>query len=217
MEEKQLFIKYNQKEDDCGNYIITGNNAKKVNLFIDNKLWSHEYCLFLYGESGSGKTHLANFFTYKNNFSFIRAKDFNLLINKECIIDNIENFNYEEKDLLASINNAKLYKKRLLLISNINPYNLNYKLPDLNSRIKAIPILSLDMPDDATLEIIISKEFYLRNIKFDQKITQYILTHSKRDVNYLKKLIDYIDKTILSSYKKISVQTVANAMKDFID
>ena len=205
-------IKYYEED-----FYVSSNNFSAYKLIESWPNWPGKW-LNVYGASGSGKTHLSNILLKKiKKLKIIKAKDvddkiiheLNLL---EClIIDNYEN-NINEK-LLYSIFNFSKQFENYILINSVQPINeFSYKLEDLNSRVKSLIYIGIDLQTDELLEVIISKFFSEKQIKIEPKISNYIINNVDRSYEKMFKFIKDIDHLSLSTGKSININLIKKVL-----
>ena len=214
----QLVLKFPFKtkyyEED---FYVSSNNFSAYKLIESWPNWPGKW-LNVYGASGSGKTHLSNILGKKiKKLKIIKAKDvdnktiyeLNLL---EClIIDNYEN-NINEK-LLYSIFNFSKQSENYILINSVQPIKeFTYKLEDLNSRVKSLIYIGIDLPTDDLLQVIISKFFSEKQIKIEPKISNYIINNVDRSYEKMFKFIKDIDHLSLSTGKSININLIKKVL-----
>ena len=199
-------------------FYVSSNNFSAYKLIESWPNWPGKW-LNVYGASGSGKTHLSNILGKKiKKLKIIKAKDvddkiiheLNLL---EClIIDNYEN-NINEK-LLYSIFNFSKQFENYILINSVQPIKeFSFKLEDLNSRVKSLIFIGIDLPTDDLLEVIISKFFSEKQIKIEPKISNYIINNVDRSYEKMFKFIKDIDHLSLSTGKSININLIKKVLK----
>ena len=205
-------IKYYEED-----FYVSSNNFSAYKLIESWPNWPGKW-LNVYGASGSGKTHLSNILLKKiKKLKIIKAKDvddkiiheLNLL---EClIIDNYEN-NINEK-LLYSIFNFSKQFENYILINSVQPIKeFPLKLEDLNSRVKSLIYIGIDLPTDDLLEVIISKFFSEKQIKIEPKISNYIINNVDRSYEKMFKFIKDIDHLSLSTGKSININLIKKVL-----
>ena len=205
-------IKYYEED-----FYVSSNNFSAYKLIESWPNWPGKW-LNVYGASGSGKTHLSNILGKKiKKLKIIKAKDvddkiiheLNLL---EClIIDNYEN-NINEK-LLYSIFNFSKQFENYILINSVQPIKeFPLKLEDLNSRVKSLIYIGIDLPTDDLLEVIISKFFSEKQIKIEPKISNYIINNVDRSYEKMFKFIKDIDHLSLSTGKSININLIKKVL-----
>lgn len=171
-------------------------------------------CSIIYGNSGSGKTYLANLWKKRNHATFITDKTFTELPyyrsdNWNFILDEW-NSNTNEKSILHLYNLIHENKGYLLILSKKPPSLLEIKIPDLESRLKASTAIKLDNPDDKLLTIIAIKLFSDLQIQIKNEIINYLINYTERSPNILKKNILLIYEESIKKKKKISLHLIKN-------
>ena len=89
----------------------------------------------------------------------------------------------------------------------------NFKLKDLQSRINSFIYIGIEPPTDDLLEVIISKSFSDKQIKFDPKLANYIIKNIDRSYDKLFKFIKDIDDLSLSSGKSININLIKKVLR----
>ena len=213
----QLIFKFpfktNYFEED---FYVSANNFEAYKLIETWPNWSSRF-INIFGPSGCGKTHLANIFNKKINSFFIKASDLknNSLPNikiKEClIIDEYQN-NLEEK-LFYSILNQCYLSNKYIIINSLKPIqSFEVKLNDLKSRFDSFVNISIDLPTDELIKVIISKNFSDKQVKIDNKLLEYILKNIERSYKGIFDLIDKLDNFSLSAGKSININLIKKAL-----
>lgn len=197
-------------------YIISESNSHAYSTLI-NSNWP-SYCMFLHGSSGSGKTHLAHIWKNRLNAELLAPIEGSKLMFSSYVIEDIDKNAttiQDEIQILHSYNNAIESKNFLLLTSTLSPYELKFNLPDLYSRMQVAGYVKLNDPDDELLRVIIIKEFHIRSLRLDTKIINFILINLKRNVSYIIKFIDFLDKESIKNKRSITLQSTSAAAKIF--
>jgi len=171
--------------------------------------WPHPV-LAIYGQQGCGKSHLAHVWqeiTHANFYELETLSHANLediFDHNPCmIIDNIDHRGYEE--LLFHIYNlAYSNKGYVLLVCEQSPENWNIKLPDLRSRLNAIPKCKIEAPDELLRLALIQKLFTDQQITLTEDLQQFILEKAPSSFIGLQKYIEKICYTSFVEKKKIS-------------
>ena len=90
------------------------------------------------------------------------------------VIENFEN-NINENLLYSSINHIKQLDKHIIITSRKSIRGLNVKLSDLKSRFDSFLSLSINLPTDDMIRVIISKNFSDKQIDLNNKNLEFIL------------------------------------------
>ena len=86
----------------------------------------------------------------------------------------------DERTLFHLINLAREEKAFLLFTARTAPTAWPFAIPDLVSRLRALPVVALQAPDDAMLRAVIVKLATDRQLMLDEAVVRYIATHIER-------------------------------------
>lgn len=185
------------------------------------------FALCLYGTKGCGKSHLANLFAQKvqqiNPHIFrvysIEAKTADCYLPENLFADSpalvIENL-CEKIDNEAMFHLYNYYRDHggyILFLSEEAPARLNFSLPDLQSRINAVPAIQIGQPDDEMLTMLLLKLFNDRQLKVTPEILRYAVSNMVRSFSYAQKLIDEADRISLIKKSPITVPVIKEAVE----
>ena len=209
----QLLLNFEHKiEFNEHDYYVSKSNFFAFNLIQSWPKWEKKI-LNISGEKFSGKTHLAKIFQFKSKALYLTKKNINEQIFKkiklyECII--IDDFDkIEDENLLYSLFNFVYQDNKYLLILSEKEINkINFKLNDLNSRVKNCIFAKINNPEDDLIFAIILKNFSDRQIKLEKKIVEFIIKRIERSYGKIYEFIYKIDKLSLKKKKHISFKTI---------
>ena len=209
----QLLLDFDHKiEFNEHDYYVSKSNYLAFNLIQNWTKWEKKI-LNIYGDTFSGKTHLAKIFQNKSRALYLTDSDVNEEIYKkiklsECIvIDDFEKIKNE--NLLYSLFNL-IYQdnKYLLILSNRAISNIDYSLDDLNSRAKNCIFAKIENPDDDLIFAIIVKSFSDRQIKLEKKFLEYIIKRIERSYGKIYEFIYKVDELSLKKKKPVNLKTI---------
>ena len=209
----QLLLDFDHKiEFNEHDYYVSKSNYFAFNLIQNWTKWEKKI-LNIYGDTFSGKTHLAKIFQNKSKALYLTNNDVNEEIFKkiklsECIvIDDFEKIKNE--NLLYSLFNL-IYQdnKYLLILSNRAISNIDYSLDDLNSRAKNCLFAQIENPDDDLIFAIIVKSFSDRQIKLEKKFLEYIIKRIERSYGKIYEFIYKVDELSLKKKKPVNLKTI---------
>lgn len=196
----QIPIKFNITKDyHESNFIVADCNSNAYKAINNHYNWTNNRLLIV-GESGAGKTHLAQIWKSKVN-----AQPHNVFV-----LENIHNIK-DEHEIVKIINTANESNTPLLMTSQTD---LTPSLPDLASRLNATQTVYIERPNEKLLNVIINKEFIDRQWKVSPQTISYIIKHAKRNFSYIQKLIDALDKESIASKEKINIPLVKRLLKN---
>ena len=198
-------------------YFVSSNNFSAFKLIEEWPSWPGKW-LNIFGDSGSGKTHLAKILEKKiNKTKLIDAKDVNNEIiqeleNVEClIIDSFEN-NIDEKLLYSILNQSRQLENYILITSNLSIKETKFNLKDLQSRMNSFLYFGIELPTDDLLKIIISKTLSEKQIRINPKILDYILNNVERSYDKMFKFLKDLDELSLSTGKSININLIKKVL-----
>ena len=194
-------------------FFVSSNNFSAFKLIEEWPTWPGKW-LNIFGESGSGKTHLAKILEKKiNNTKLIDAKDIDNevvqeMVNFDClIIDSFKN-DIDEKLLYSILNQSKRFENYVLIISTLSIKEKKFKLNDLQSRMNSFLYFGIELPTDDLLKVIISKTLSEKQININPKILDFILNNVERSYDKMFKFLKDLDELSLSTGKSININLI---------
>ena len=199
-------------------FFVSSNNFSAFKLIEEWPIWPGKW-LNIFGDSGSGKTHLAKILEKKiKRIKLIDAQNINNkliqnLNNIECLIIDSFNNNIEEKIFYSLLNQSKQLEN-YILINSVTPLkNINFKLKDLQSRINSFINIGIELPTDDLLKVIISKILSDKQISINPKISEYIIKNVDRSYEKMFKFLKDLDDLSLSTGKSININLIKKALE----
>ena len=199
-------------------FYVSSNNFLAYKLVESWPQWTTKY-INICGPHGCGKTHLANILKIKTNSLLttsinLSEKTFDKLKSKECLI--IEDFNNDinEKLLYTTINFINQTNKFLVINSTVPVKKMKINLKDLKSRFDSFTVLSIDLPTDELLRVIITKSFSDKQIEINVKLLEYVIKNIERSYEKVFKFIVDIDKASLSAGKSININLIKKVLNE---
>jgi chromosomal replication initiation ATPase DnaA len=166
--------------------------------------------LALHGPAGCGKTHLASVFAARTQAEYIdppsiagairRVLDGTL---REIVVEEADGF--EDAALLHLLNALTEKGGHALMTARTAPARWNVKLPDLKSRLRAIPAVPISPPDDASLAAILVKLFDDRQLRVDQPVIDWLVAHIERSFDGARHAVAALDDASLEKRREITV------------
>lgn len=198
-------------------YIVSKTNKEAV-TWLD--IWPNwpSIGFIVCGPSGSGKSHMAAALKTLSNGLIIEAKDLSenklndLSKNKCLIIEDIDRFKSE--NLLLYIYNMLTERRHKLMITSNTPIaNIDFKLPDLKSRLNSMTQINIGLPDDELLTNLIIKQFTDRGVIVEFEAINYLIKRIDRSFESIAKLVSAIDASSLEKSKKITIPFIKKVLK----
>ena len=92
------------------------------------------------------------------------------------------------------------------------PGDLDIKLPDLRSRIRALPVAEIFAPDDALLRAVLVKLFADRQLAVEPNVIDYVLVRMERSTEAAQRLVDTADRLALEMQRAVTRPVAAAAL-----
>ena len=200
-------------------FFVSSNNFPAYKLIESWPTWPGKW-LNIFGDSGSGKTHLAKILEKKiNKVKIVNAININDEIIKElnkldCLIIDSFNNNIDERILYSILNQSKQLNNYILINSVPSIKNINFKLDDLKSRMNSFLYIGIDLPTDDLLRVIISKTLSDNQISVNPKISDFIINNVERSYEKLFKFLKEVDEMSLSSGKSININLIKKVLNN---
>ena len=197
-------------------FFVSSSNFEAYKLIETWPKWPSRN-INIYGPTGCGKSHLANILKKKINSFFVNASDISnnslaLIKLKEClIIDNYEN-NIEENLLYTIINQTHQSNQYVIINSDQPISSLEIKLEDLKSRLNSFSKITIDLPTDDLIKVVLTKNFSDKQIQIDNKLIDFILKHINRSYEDIFNFIKKIDELSLSTGKSININLIKKVL-----
>jgi chromosomal replication initiation ATPase DnaA len=180
--------------------------------------------LALAGPTGCGKTHLAHLWRERSRATILDASalataDPSEILgpSRACAVDGIAAGALgaaAERTLLHLYNMANERRGHLLLCAELPPARWPVALPDLRSRLAALPCVAIAPPDDGLLEALLAKLFADRQLAVDRGTVMFIVARMERSFDAARRLVGSIDRAALASQRRPSLGLVREIMEE---
>ena len=198
-------------------FFVASNNFSAFKLIDSWPNWPGKW-VNIFGEKGSGKTHLSKILEKKiKKTKLIEAKNIdNKIIEELCdidclIIDDFEN-NINDNLFYSILNQSKQIDNYLLINSKSSIKDIS-KLKDLRSRSNSFIFMGIDLPNDDLLRVIITKTLSDNQISINPKLIDFIINNVERSYEKMFKFLKELDEISLSTGKSININLIKKVLK----
>jgi chromosomal replication initiation ATPase DnaA len=190
-------------------FLVSPSNEQAYGLIESWPDWP-DTILLLVGPRGSGKSHLASIWATNARAWTIDASEItqdkvpHLVSNGALAIEDMDRGERDEAALFHLLNLAREKKASLLITSETPPDRWGLHTPDLLSRLRLAPGVSLEAPDDALLKAVLVKLFVDRQLVVDTSVVDYIALRIERSLAKASELVALLDREALSRGRRVS-------------
>ena len=213
----QLLLNFNQKQNfNSNDFFVSKSNYFAFKIIETWPRWEKNI-VNIHGDNFCGKTHLSNIFKkknkaikiFENNFSsesFKKIKPY-----ENIILEDFKN-KIDEKLIYSLFNLIDQDNKFLIINSNVAITKMNFKLTDLQSRVKNCIIAEIKNPDDDLIFALILKYFSDKQITIEKKVIEYTVKRIHRSYSKIFEFIYKVDEMSLKKKKPIDIKIVKNLL-----
>lgn len=166
----------------------------------------------IFGPAECGKTHLAHLFAAVSGAVTIAGADLAVadpprLLDqaRAVVVEDCDRGTLDEAALFHLINLTKETGGFLLLTGREAPSRWGVSLPDLRSRLNAMPALAIGAPDDAVLAAVLVKLFSDRQVRIGEEVVAYLLGRMERSFAAAANLVERLDHAALAGHRAVTV------------
>ena len=200
---------------DLDNFVPGGNVEAKTTLIAWESGQNSSPFVFLWGESGSGKTHLlracaSEFIDAANDPGLERLS--NAVVDKTAV-DNIEALNPVGQIVMFELfNRLRTENCRLLVTARQPPLQLTLR-EDLRTRLGSGLIFRLIPLSDEEKMQALTEQADARKLALPPGALNYLLTHAPRNMRYLMAFIDALDRYSLEHKRPITLSLLREILQ----
>jgi chromosomal replication initiation ATPase DnaA len=183
-------------------FVVSASNAAAVQALERWPDW-RGHALALIGPQGSGKTHLAQMWAARRGAVELAPEALDdAPEDRAVLVEDVDGRAGEEA--LFHLFNRAAPGASLLLTSRTPPGLWPSRLPDLRSRLNALPVARLEEPDDAVLAAMLEKFFAERNIRPGEEVIAYLLRRIERSAGGAAVVVARIDEAADQQRRPVS-------------
>lgn len=199
-------------------FFVSGSNGAAVE-FVDRWPDWPSWAGVVVGPQGAGKSHLAHVWRLRSGAARIEAPRLSESVVKgfeskqALVVEDLHLGIADERALFHLLNLAREHRLSILLTSRKAPGEIDIALPDLRSRLRALPLVRIEAPDEALLRAVIVKLFADRQIAVEPHVIAYLALHMERSMAAALRIVALVDRMSLARQRKVTRPLVAEALE----
>lgn len=184
-------------------------NAKALALIERWPDWPSRL-IALVGPEGSGKSHLAAIWAATSGARVITAKRLGetdlpqSLATGALVVEDLDTPELDERALFHLINLAREEGADILFTSRVSPPSLPVKIRDLQSRLRMLPVVELEAPDDALLRALLVKLAADRQLAVDAALVNFLANRIERSFAGAHRAVAELDEEALRRQRPVT-------------
>ena len=158
----------------------------------------------------AGKTHLGNVWRLKSGAARLVAPALSeadvpaAAAHGAVLVEDLHAGIADERALFHLLNLVREHKLSVLLTSRTPPGEIEAGLPDLRSRLRALPLVTIEPPDETLLKAVLVKHFTDRQLIVEPGVIAYIALRMERSMEAAAAIVAAIDRTAMAGHRKVT-------------
>jgi chromosomal replication initiation ATPase DnaA len=198
------------------NFLEGPANAAGLALIDSWPDWPNR-AMFLVGPEGSGKSHLAAIWADESGarstsaHALTPAEVPGALATGALVIEDLKSADIDERALFHLLNLAREDGAFVLMTSRQPP--MEVELRDLRSRLRAVPTVQLQPPDDHLFRALIVKFCADRQLAVDESVVSYLSTRLERSYAAVRQTVELLDSEALRLGRPVTRALAAELLR----
>jgi chromosomal replication initiation ATPase DnaA len=173
----------------------------------------------LVGPEGSGKSHLAAIWASEAGARMLSARALagaslpTALATGALVVEDAAG-EFDQRQLFHLINLAREENAFVLLTARTPPAGWSVAIPDLASRLRALPTVALAPPDDQLLRAVLVKLFADRQIAADEALVGYLASRIERSFAGARMAVERLDREALRQQRPVTRALAAELFRE---
>jgi chromosomal replication initiation ATPase DnaA len=176
--------------------------------------------MLLVGPEGSGKSHLAAIWAEQSGARSTSGHALSAtavpgaLATGALVVEDLRPSDFDERALFHLMNLAREDEAFVLITSRLSPSAFDVELRDLRSRLRAVPTVSLQPPDDQLFRALIVKFCADRQLAVDETVVSYLATRIERSYAAARQAVELLDTEALRLGRPVTRALAAELMRN---
>jgi chromosomal replication initiation ATPase DnaA len=174
----------------------------------------------LVGPEGAGKSHLAAIWAAAAGARTISGHTLDeaavptALATGALVVEDVAVGIFDERALFHLLNMARAEKADLLITARTPPVAWKAELRDLASRLREMPVVTLDPPGDVLLRAVLVKLFADRQLAVDESLIGYLVSRMERSFAAAGSMVAALDREALRQHRPVTRALASELFRD---
>ncbi|HEY0328071.1 MAG TPA: DnaA/Hda family protein [Rhodopseudomonas sp.] len=194
-------------------------NSEALTLIDHWPDWPNRVMLLI-GPEGSGKSHLSSIWAEQAGARAITAHALNsaavpgALATGALVVEDLCPPAIDERALFHLLNLAREDQAYVLITSRLAPSAFQIELRDLRSRLRAVPVVTLQPPDDQLFRALIVKFCADRQMSVDESLVSFLANRIDRSFAAARQVVERLDTEALRLGRPVTRALAAELLRD---
>ena len=164
----------------------------------------------LAGPEGAGKSHLGAIWAQTAGARILAARELGeadlpeALATGALLLEDLAPDERDERALFHLLNLVREHQAYLLITSRVMPVSLPVRIPDLASRLRAVPAVAMAPPDDALLRSLLVKLAADRQLALGEDVVTFLMARIERSFAGARAAIARLDEEAMRLKRPVS-------------
>lgn len=170
--------------------------------------------LYVWGGLGSGKTHFGRLAHARLGGQWLTPETMpeDPTSTLCAVVDDADHLDAAGQDTLFHMYNHMVSQKGTLVVLSQSPASMLKQLPDLKTRLAAMPDAQLKPMAQNQLQTLLVKLADDRQLTLDPAVMRYVLRHTERSPKALESLVAHLDSRALETQRRITIPLVKSVL-----
>jgi chromosomal replication initiation ATPase DnaA len=175
--------------------------------------------MLVVGPESSGKSHLAAIWAEQAGARSTTAHLLTpanvpaSLATGALVVEDLRAQQFDERTLFHLLNLAREDGACVLITARIPPSAFEIELRDLRSRLRALPVVTLEEPDDQLFRALIVKYCADRQMAIDEAVVSYLATRIERSYAAVRQAVALLDAEALRQGRPVTRALAAELLR----
>jgi chromosomal replication initiation ATPase DnaA len=200
-------------------FLADASNEAALALVESWPNWPHRIAAIV-GPPGSGKSHLAAIWAERAGARITDAAALTqtevprALVTGALVIEDLAPERADEQAFFHLFNLAREEDAYVLVTAAQRSDLDGFRLPDLASRLRALPVIALTPPGDALLAAVLVKLFADRQLAVDEETVTFLLSRMERSLAAARDMVGRLDRAALSRGRRITRALASELLRE---